>query len=315
MDHAAADALPQSLSAWPTFLWSRVLFPGASPHDSERVHVASLLILLFVPALLLYPCLSFPLFEPDESRYAEIPREMLQHGDWITPRLQGEPYLEKPPLLYWITAVSFQLFGVHDWAARLPPALAVHGTILVLYFLGRRGFGEAAAFRGALMLSLAPGFVSIGRLLIIDGVLTFCTTLALSAPSRPCAVAVALELVAAVGGRMWPRRPQQRPRRAGAAGAAVAPAPLAYRSAAAGVARGGRRFSRSRRRAVLALVRSALPPRPCLRIHLLLGTQRHALLDAVRPRARHMVLRPGAAAGAAARHFTDLALSTLFRLF
>ena len=138
-----------------------------------------MLLLLFVPALLLYPCLSFPLFEPDESRYAEIPREMIQHGDWITPRLQGEPYLEKPPLLYWLTAVSFQLFGVHDWAARLPPALAVHGCILVLYFLGRRGFGEATAFRGALMLSLAPGFMSIGRLLLIDGVLTFCTTLAL----------------------------------------------------------------------------------------------------------------------------------------
>ena len=80
-----------------------------------------------MPALLLYPCLSFALFEPDESRYAEMPREMLQRGDWITPRLQGEPYLEKPPLLYWLTAISYQLFGVHDWAARLPPALAVHG--------------------------------------------------------------------------------------------------------------------------------------------------------------------------------------------
>jgi 4-amino-4-deoxy-L-arabinose transferase-like glycosyltransferase len=179
MDCAATDPLPRTLFAWPTFLWSRVLFPGAPPSASEPVRAVSVLILLFVPALLLYPCLSFPLFEPDESRYAEIPREMLQHGDWITPRLQGEPYLEKPPLLYWLTAVSFQLFGVHDWAARLPPALAVHGCVLVLYFVGRRGFGEQPAFRGALMLSLAPGFMSIGRLLIIDGVLTFCTTLAL----------------------------------------------------------------------------------------------------------------------------------------
>ncbi len=179
MDHAATDALPQSLSGWPTFLWSRILFPGNPPSAPEPARAVSVLILLFVPALLLYPCLSFRLFEPDESRYAEIPREMLQSGDWITPRLQGEPYLEKPPLLYWLTAVSFQVFGVHDWAARLPPALAVHGCVLMLYFIGRRGFGEATAFRGALMLSLAPGFMSIGRLLIIDGVLTFCTTLAL----------------------------------------------------------------------------------------------------------------------------------------
>ncbi len=119
--------------------------------------------------------------EPDESRYAEVPREMLARGDWITPRLDGQPYLEKPPLLYWLTAVSYRLFGVHDWAARLPPALAVHGSILTLYFLGRRGFGERAAFRGALMLSLAPGFVGVGRMLLIDGVLTFCTTLALFA--------------------------------------------------------------------------------------------------------------------------------------
>ena len=186
MDQVATDALPRTLLAWPTFLWSRVLFPGDRPSElnpaginpAARFWLAPF-ILLFVPGLLLYPCLSFPLFEPDESRYAEIPREMIQHGDWITPRLQGEPYLEKPPLLYWLTAVSFQLFGVHDWAARLPTALAVHGCILVLYFVGRRGFGEATAFRGALMLCLAPGFMSIGRLLLIDGVLTFCTTLAL----------------------------------------------------------------------------------------------------------------------------------------
>ncbi len=179
MDSVAAP--PRSLFAWPTFLWSRVLFPGDHPPTADPPRLLSRLILLLVPALLLYPCLSFPLIEPDESRYAEVPREMLQRGDWITPRLQGEPYLEKPPLLYWVTAASFRLFGVHDWAARLPPALAVHGSVLLLYFFGRRLLGERAAFRGALMLSLAPGFVSIGRLLLIDGVLTFCTTLALFA--------------------------------------------------------------------------------------------------------------------------------------
>ena len=179
MDRLTPDALPRSLPAWPSFLWSRVLFPGGRPDAPTRIRPLSLLFLLFLPALLLYPCLSFALFEPDESRYAEIPREMLQSGDWVTPRLEGEAYLEKPPLLYWLTAASYRLFGAHDWAARLPPALAVHGCVLVVYLLGRRTFGERAAFRGGLVLSLAPGFVSVGRLLIIDGVLAFCTTLAL----------------------------------------------------------------------------------------------------------------------------------------
>src|SRR5215470_11782294 len=64
-----------------------------------------------------------PLFEPDEGRYAEIPREMQVSGDWVTPRLNGFKYFEKPVLQYWATAVSFSLFGVHDWTARLWAAL------------------------------------------------------------------------------------------------------------------------------------------------------------------------------------------------
>jgi 4-amino-4-deoxy-L-arabinose transferase-like glycosyltransferase len=138
----------------------------------------SVLLLLAVPGVLLYPCMSFHLFEPDEGRYAEIAREMLARGEWVVPSLQGEPYLDKPPLLYWLTMASFRLFGVHDWSARLAPALAVHATILAVYWIGRRSVGERAAFWGALLLSLAPGFVSMGRLLLLDGLLTCCTTVA-----------------------------------------------------------------------------------------------------------------------------------------
>ena len=275
MDSVAADAPPRSLFAWPTFLWSRVLFRGDRPGGDEprRSPLLHWLVLLFVPALLLYPCLSFPLIEPDESRYAEIPREMLQRGDWITPRLQGEPYLEKPPLLYWVTAASFRLFGVHDWAARLPPALAVHGSVLLLYFFGRRFLGERAAFRGALMLSLAPGFVSIGRLLLIDGVLTFCTTLALFAAfeavrggrlrwswwllsAAACGlgvlgkgpVAVALLVPPLILHRWLTGRPLPVSRRA------------------------GRRLPRRRRRGVAPVVRRPLPAGAAVRLGLLVGT-------------------------------------------
>ena len=72
--------------------------------------------------------MAFPLFEPDEGRYAEIPREMLAQGDWVVPYLNSEPYLDKPPLLYWLVMLSYQIFGIHDWSARLVPAMAVHAT-------------------------------------------------------------------------------------------------------------------------------------------------------------------------------------------
>jgi 4-amino-4-deoxy-L-arabinose transferase-like glycosyltransferase len=125
--------------------------------------------------------MSFWLFEPDEGRYAEIPREMLARGEWIVPYLQGQPYLDKPPLLYWLVMGSYRLLGVHDWSARLVPALAIHLCILLTYLLGCRVVGERSAFWGAMLLSIAPGFISVGRLLVLDGLLALWITLALLA--------------------------------------------------------------------------------------------------------------------------------------
>lgn len=181
----SASSPPSGITAWPPsflaclpFLWSRVLFPGFAPRV-KFLCWRSLVLLLLLPALGLYPCLSFRLFEPDEGRYAQIPSEMLARSDWIVPRLQGEPYLDKPPLLYWLVMLSYSLLGVHDWSARLVPALALHGCLLLTYLFGRRLLGERVAFWGALMLSLTPGFVGIARLLVPDGVLTFLVLLAL----------------------------------------------------------------------------------------------------------------------------------------
>lgn len=170
--------VPHSLPACLKAVWTQVFFPGNAP-ETGPWNARHLLWLLILPAILLYPCTGFLLFEPDESRYAQIPAEMLAAGDWVVPRLQGEPYLDKPPLFYWLVAASYEIFGVHDWAARLVPALAVHATMLLTYLLGRRSLGEPAAFHGALLLSLAPGFVSIGRLLVMDGPLTLCVMTAL----------------------------------------------------------------------------------------------------------------------------------------
>src|SRR5579871_5133208 len=124
-----AVAAPRSLAAWLRMLWANLLFPGA-PAGGARLRWGALLLLVVLPGLLLYPCLSFHLFEPDEGRYAEIPREMLQRGEWVVPYLQQEPYLDKPPLLYWLVMLSYRLFGVSAASARLVPALAVHGCVL-----------------------------------------------------------------------------------------------------------------------------------------------------------------------------------------
>lgn len=171
-------ALPRSILACVPFLWSRILFPGRV--ESPGTHRWPALACLFIlPAALLYPCMSFYLFEPDEGRYAQIPREMLAASEWTVPLLQNEPYLDKPPLFYWLVMGSYCLFGISEWSARLVPALAIHGCVLLTYFLGRRSLGEKPAWWGALILALSPAFVGMGRLLILDGVLAFWVTLSI----------------------------------------------------------------------------------------------------------------------------------------
>jgi 4-amino-4-deoxy-L-arabinose transferase-like glycosyltransferase len=175
--------LPARVIDWLPFLWTHVVFAGTADRPSPW-RWRSLMFVLLVPAALLYPCLSFPLFEPDEGRYAQIPREMLETGEWIVPTLQSEPYLDKPPLFYWLVMLAYAGLGYHDWAARLVPALAMHGSVALTYLLGRRMLGERAAFWGALLLAVSPGFFGMGRLLVLDGLLTFWVTLALFALYR-----------------------------------------------------------------------------------------------------------------------------------
>jgi 4-amino-4-deoxy-L-arabinose transferase-like glycosyltransferase len=172
------QALPRSLLACLPVLWTQVLFPGPSLRPG-RWRWRSVLLLLILPGVLLYPCTSFYLFEPDEGRYAQISSEMLHRGEWIIPYLQSEPYLDKPPLLYWLVMACFAVLGAQDWAARLVPALAVHATVLLTYALGRRRIGETAALWGAVALALSPGFLGMGRLLLHDGLLALWVTVAL----------------------------------------------------------------------------------------------------------------------------------------
>ncbi len=120
--------------------------------------------------------LTYALIEPDESRYAQVALNMLESGDWVVPRLAGEPYLDKPPLLYWLTAASLSVMGESELAARLPIALASWITVLAVFGCGARVFGARAAWLGSLLLLLCLGFILSGRFLIMDGLLTLFTT-------------------------------------------------------------------------------------------------------------------------------------------
>ena len=173
-----SGAASQSFVSRVQILWRNTLFPGSVDAD-VRIRWLHVLVLLFLPAALLYPCRSHHLLEPDEGRYAQIPREMLDTGDWVVPTLQSEPYFDKPPLMYWLVALSYQSFGISAASARLIPALCVHLTIMAVYLIGRRGLGSRAAFWGALLLTVSPGFLEMGRLLILDGLLTCCVTLSI----------------------------------------------------------------------------------------------------------------------------------------
>jgi 4-amino-4-deoxy-L-arabinose transferase-like glycosyltransferase len=108
------------------------------------------------------------LVEPDEGRYAEIPREMVGSGDWLTPRLNGYKYFEKPALQYWATAISYTLFGESNATARLWVAVIGFVGALCAWFINARLFGTRAGFLAFLVLTSMLFYVALGHLLTLD---------------------------------------------------------------------------------------------------------------------------------------------------
>jgi 4-amino-4-deoxy-L-arabinose transferase-like glycosyltransferase len=131
--------------------------------------------------VLLYASFSMvrpPLLDGDDALSAEIAREMITANHWITPLANGIRYAHHPPLLYWSIAASFRIFGVSDWAARLPVALATLFLFIATFSLGRRLFhSPAAAFYAALSLITSYGIFLFGHLLLRDVFLCLWTTL------------------------------------------------------------------------------------------------------------------------------------------
>ena len=137
-----------------------------------------LIILLMVLAYMI--TLGLPtLFPPDEGRYAEIPREMLLHGDWLVPHINGVIYFEKPPLIYWLTAIIMKIFGDSLWAVRLiNPLLSTLGCLFV-YAVGRSVFNARTGLLAALMTGSALLYLGLGRLLTLDVGVSFFLTVSL----------------------------------------------------------------------------------------------------------------------------------------
>lgn len=120
-----------------------------------------------------------PLLDPDEPVYAETPKEMIETRDFISPRIYGEYWYDKPPMYYWLVAGAYQIFGTGDFAARFPSAaLAVICALAVLYF-GRRMLGQRAGMAGALVLVTSVEFFYLGKAAVTDMTLTLFLTLSL----------------------------------------------------------------------------------------------------------------------------------------
>ena len=136
-------------------------------------------------ALLLGLCIVFYFFaldrselrKPDEIRYAQVAREIVDGGDWISMHLRGRPYVDKPPLFFWLIAGSSYLWGsVTPVSARFPSALLGSLTVLIVFFMGKALYDSRTGFLSALILATSFGFVRLSTRANIDATLTFFTT-------------------------------------------------------------------------------------------------------------------------------------------
>jgi len=114
-----------------------------------------------------------PMLDPDEGRYAEIPREMVTTGDWVTPRLDGLKYFEKPVLQYWATAAVYTVVGLSNWSSRLWTVLLGFACLPMVYAVVARLRDRRAALAAVVLLAMSPYFGIVGHLDLLDAGFTF----------------------------------------------------------------------------------------------------------------------------------------------
>ena len=147
----------------------------------RRAFPGGLLLLLLLAPVYFYRLGGPGLGDPDEGRNAEVAREMLAGGDWVTPHLNDTVYLDKPPAYFWTVAASLRLFGVNETGARLPSALFAMGGAVLVFWFARRHFGTGAGLLAGLALGLSPLYMVFGRLVIFDMMLTLCISVSVMA--------------------------------------------------------------------------------------------------------------------------------------
>lgn len=165
--------------------------PTATPPAPSWCRDLLVLALVF-GALNFFLLGQLPLANPDEGRYAEIPREMLARGDWVLPRLNDVPYFEKPPLVYWTVGLCREIFGPGEFSMRLAPALFGLAGGLLTYAAARRLYGRPAALAAAIVLGTSLLYFVLSRILLLDMAVSvlmaatlFCFILGVREPAGP----------------------------------------------------------------------------------------------------------------------------------
>ncbi len=139
-----------------------------NPKDKTPAPLLLWVLLGLTALLILIEPGRVPLFEPDEGRYAEIPREMLATFDFVVPRLNGLLYFEKPPLYYWAVAISLELFGPNEFAVRFPSKLATLLLLFLTYRFAKRRYGERTAVLSSLITGSSILVFTLARVATID---------------------------------------------------------------------------------------------------------------------------------------------------
>ena len=134
------------------------------------------LVVILLASLVFVGCMISPpsLMDDVDAAHGQLARNMIQSGDWIIPHLNGVAYVEKPPLPYWMIAVSYRIFGVHDWAARVPFALAAMLLCLIASLYARWAFNRQAGMVAGMVLATCTGLFLFTRVLIPDVIVTLC---------------------------------------------------------------------------------------------------------------------------------------------
>lgn len=148
------------------------------PKPAAPLPVGRMVVLAAVALLYLWALGDRAFQDPDEGMYAEIAREMATSGDWVVPRFNGVPYVEKPPLVYWLTAGSYLALGPTEFAARLWKVLPILGTIALTMVLGGRLISPRAAIPAGFILATGLGTYLFSRISQMDPMHVFGVTLA-----------------------------------------------------------------------------------------------------------------------------------------